>query len=110
MRHERVDQARIHLQSQIAKDIVVQPTSPIELRYPLTVEPKVSQPVCAFTLSSDWIRQSLFVPQAIGENLSIEFLDHRWNRRRDLVRIASVAVRIEDEQTFVNVLVPKRCS
>ena len=96
-----VDQARINLERHISGDIAVQLTGSVELSDSAAIKPEVSQPVGSLPLTIDRIGQSLPVPKSIRKDLTIQLLDHFWNRTRDSVGVPCVTVRIQNKQTLV---------
>ena len=84
--------------------LVVQLTRAIELDQPSALEAEVSQPIGTFALPINRVGQSLLVPQAICQYFAFQIFDHLWNRSRNPIGISGISIRIEDKQTFVNVL------
>lgn len=107
----RLDEALVNLDYQVPKNTIVQFALPVQCGDIGSVTAEIYQPVGAFALSGNGVRQATLLPQPANENLatlgaSNHGLDFGWQARL----VAGELVRIENEQAFINLRLQFRVS
>lgn len=102
--HQSIGKPRVNPNCQMSHHDIGQLASPIKARHLGAFHLKISQPVDAFAMTLDGIRQFLLVPQSAGQHFSAHRRNDLFDGVRRARRILGVGIGVENKHAFVNSL------